>query len=336
MNKYINYINDNLTYKPLIEIKKNYKNLNIFSLRQIDGLKIISKNQLRIKIDNKIFYIFYTDLIDSGKNWNNNKRVIISKTKSIQRENDINFQPLFFYYAGNKFCYVKFHSDKDFIWNETIKNRSIWVNFIDIFACLKYSLNIKTDRYLISQNLKEIMFEFDNFDYLSKKDYEKFKKEIDDFSNNNFVVPNNLFDLKSKNSIKDNKEIGKITENLINKLLNDKNEQKIFENKFDKIINKIRWNNHLKESYLPYDFLINDNIFLEVKGTNKEEFNFILTDSEWKFKEEQKNNYFLINVCWKNIKNNEYKLNLYNYNELNNCHVIEKTKYFFKNKNKEK
>lgn len=334
MNKYVNYINDELTFETLNNIKKDLKNLNIFSLKKIEALKINSDNLFKIKIENKIFNIFYTDLKDSGKDGNNNKRIIISKSKSIIEKDKEFVQPILFYYSKNKICYIKFHSNGDFIWNDKIKNRSIWVSFLDIYACLKYSLNIKTKKYLISQNLKDIMINNNKFKIISKNEYDYFKKEIEKFEKNKFKIPNNLFNLQSNNTKYNDENIGRLTEELIFKLFKTQN-TKLFEKKFNTKINSFYWNNQKEESYLPYDFLINDTIYLEVKGTIKNSFNFILSDNEWNFKNEKNKNYFLINIRWENVDNLMYSMKLYDFYELNKCKIIETIKYILKDERKE-
>lgn len=338
MNKYINYINNKLTFQKLEDVKKNIKDLKILSLSNIKSLQIISyshNNKLfKIKINNKFFDIFYLDLKDSGIKNENKKRILISKTNSILEKQKELIQPLCFYYSKNKICYIKFFSNNSFVWNDNDKNkknRSVWIDFINIYACLKYSLNIKTEKYLISQDLEKIMINNKEFRNLSKYEYENIKKEIEDFEKNKIQIPKNLFNLKSKNAKNDIEKIGYITEELIFKLFKEKN-TKIIEEKIKSKIKNFYWNNQKEESYLPYDFLINENIFLEVKGTIKNDFNFIMSENEWKFKNEKNENYFLINIRWENVENQKYSIKIYNYNELNKCKIIESKKYIVKDK----
>lgn len=334
-NKYINFFNDKLTFHLLSDECKKIKNINIFSLNEKEIMKIsLSKSLISFYINNKKYNVFYKNLIDSGILNNDKKRVIISKTNTAP-SNEF-FIPILFYYSGNKYCYILFRDKTKFIWNSSIKNRSIWVDFVDIYASLKYSLNIKTKNYLISYSIKNLLEKPELFVQLNKNEIEKYKKEIEEFKKVNDTIPDNLFKLKSnnKNKIKkinsiNKKDVGYEAEKYINNVLNVKSKDMISELEAveDKLKQKVRsivWNNEFEESFMPYDFKINDDIFLEVKGTEKDNESFEISETEWNFKENKKEKYYLINVYNMSRK---ALTKIYNFKELNNIEFRKKVRY---------
>ncbi len=339
-NKYINIFNDKLTFMSLGEECKRIKNLNLFSLQENEIEKISISNSLTSFYINDIKYnIFYENLIDSGSLDNDRKRVIISKTNSAPSSSI--FIPILYYYSGNKCCYVLLFDKSKFIWDYSIKNRSIWVDFSDIYACLKYSLNIKTKNYLISNNIKNLLQKPELFETLDKYQRSKIKKEIDDYKAKKIIIPNNPFEIKSNYKKKNdkrttnisNKNIGYKAEKYVNEILKRnllESELKKIEHKLRQKIENVIWNNEFEESFLPYDFKINSKIFLEVKGTEKKEENFVISNDEWNFKELKKNKYYLINVI--NI-NHKTSIKIYNFKELNNINFKKKIQYKYVSNN---
>lgn len=86
---------------------------------------------------------------------------------------------------------------------------------------------------------------------------------------------------------------------------------------------------------MPYDFLINDNIYVDVKGTWQNKPYFNITDNEIQFRTNLKNSkYFIFNIY--NINENmEFKFKVFNSNELSSMNFDIKSTYTYKEENNE-
>lgn len=319
-NKYLEYINKKFV---LEKANNNIKKINIFVM----FLSTVSLNSKIQNICDNVFKLTTFNFLDqkialflvrpSGIYGNQKKRIQIYKNQLYEKD----IIPIAIYCSGNSFCYIKF-GNNTFLNNSSKENRSIWINFSLIVVCLKSNLKIKyffkgrEESYYIyfSTNAKDLFFESDfieiNDNHLKSLD-SLIKDTFDHYECNvkNKIVEKdektNIFKIrkKAKNNIKhinDSKkeEIGRLAEEYFNSLLKN-NDISVLEKLGIGNIIKYEWSNENKESYKPYDFYVNDEIYIDVKGTPDPSIYFNLSENEREFSHsinEKGYKYFVVNI----------------------------------------
>lgn len=132
-----------------------------------------------------------------------------------------------------------------------------------------------------------------------------------------------LYDVKHQIiNYKENMLTGEYCEQFFNKSIKNKN----FTNNMNDLIphnidwTKTKWMNENEEMCKPYDFILFTNkgkeIFLDVKGTKQKKYSFIVSDNEYNYMNENKNDYFIINFKDVDLKKekNELKYKIFDSN----------------------
>ena len=140
---------------------------------------------------------------------------------------------------------------------------------------------------------------------LNSSRFKKLQDQINIYKSNNYMIKSHkVLDI---NYIKAEQLIYEM-------LLNDEEFRSIFKNKVnEKNITNVDWKNQDKESYLPYDILVNDNVYIDVKATWKfKNETFYVSENELNFRKNLLNNglkYLIILVS--NLKEtNQFKIEI--------------------------
>lgn len=333
-NKYLEYKNNKLIE---LDAKNNVKKNNIV-LNFIHHYFTNALYEAKLKVwklfrDDMWYNIHFIEAKSSGIPKNNNKRVQISSSSKLLLNNKI----IIYYDAGNEFCFIS--SDTNNIYkHDCIKQKSIWLDFNCIYECLKNGKNIYKEissrkhkfTLFFSKNLLDVL----NID---KNNFSSNANKINCSDSIGFLKPfkikKNININVNKDKLIDDRYIGQIAEQIFNYFLTYNND-KISE-LLDLKIYKHKWLNEKEESYMPYDFLINDNIYVDVKGTWQNKPYFNITDNEIQFRTNLKNSkYFIFNIY--NINENmEFKFKVFNSNELSSMNFDIKSTYTYKEENNE-
>ncbi len=111
-----------------------------------------------------------------------------------------------------------------------------------------------------------------------------------------------VIDAYNQTRLSPNKEIGRLAELKFYEFIQSNNIDDIDfikENLNIRNIESIEWINELKEKFRPFDFVINENIFIDVKGTYGDEPYFEISDNEYNFRKEtinKGNRYFIVSL----------------------------------------
>lgn len=314
-----------------------------------------------INKETKKLTLIYSDFIkSSGVVGNFSKRLHVIHN-AYENLNDI--KPIGVYNSVDKFLYIYF-SDHNILFNKTGHNKSVWVDFSAICYALetgrdiKYksinkTLNINYNIYLTPDLKKIIELDDSKFTFLTNEQAEHESSKIKDFYTKNVINNTKVSSDDLDNSLNEfdsdidlslfNKQENKLTssmekvdlyreaEELFYELL--LSDQSFLEEKLNiQSINNYKWMNKEKESYLPYDFTINENVYIDVKCTEESRPTFYLSDTEYKFMnscENQNNKYFVANLICASSSKKEWVF--FNSNEINDMQCIEKIeRKFFK------
>ena len=324
MNKYLEYYNDNFVLSNEINNLKSREinALNLFSKN--DNLKHdLEKDAYSVFLDNKWYKFKLLKITNSGIKDNNEKRIQIGQ--KWKYEADILY--IGWYDSGNQFCFVYFDEPKIFDINVKTNN-SIWINYKNIF----YTLESKENNYVMasnktygeykqffSLNLCEILLNINSFKYknISSNKYDeifhsKLNTKFDPFDQTDLQSSIDKYAKKFENV---SKEIGRYSEAIFDYLINHK--KSYIESNIGNNINSYVWENELKESFKPYDFLINSNIYIDIKGTHDHEHKFYMSDKEKKFIEDLNDKeYFLVSII--GVKTNNMQIKFYNKHDVLN------------------
>lgn len=355
-NKYLEYNDSRLVFEESVHVEY-VKLLSQIHDNLTEKTQIISLKNRILKLTWKnISSNFYIDSLKcSGIMGVSNKRLQIPPSKD-----SIKALPIGIYYNEKNSCYVLF-DNLDLSTNNNSSNRSIWVDFNHILFCLKTGLNLKYKCKDNNENKIYSVYLSNNINLLLNRNFEDFremninekteiKNTILEFKNmkqletssddeiNNFIFKKEEVEIPKEKLIEIHMhqvdaEIGKLGEQLFNSLL-IKDDALVLENLKIKKIDSFIWNNEHKESYLPYDFIINENIFIDIKATSGKTDYFVLTDNEYAFKQEKDRSqdyYFVINVT-NVLDQNNLKWNFYDSFQIDEINCVKKTERIYGNK----
>lgn len=362
-NKYINFFNNHFifTEQKSLDNKELYLTLPTWKFSKY----IYPMNSvIKITVNDKVFNVAYFEIRSSGILDSNNKRIqvqqkLFSKENLAEKNLIDNLITIGVYNAGNKYCYVRFGIKP--VINDNNSSKSVWVNFNQLVYCIRNEEKIKykvTDKMLgvdysiyLSNNFEDLLqinetdFKEAKASEISKIDFEinKFKlnekENLEDKDDLDFSVLTNSNNIDSSNALKyhnENYVVGRKAEEYFSNLLVTKPEYIKKELNVNNIYS-IDWVNKLKESYKPYDFCINDHIFIDVKGTYGNVPHFEVSNNEMDFRKHQKqegNKYFIVNVVDVLKKfNQEPKLIFYDDNKIEDLLFKEKIKFVYDGEN---
>lgn len=371
MNKYINFFNDEFVYNEQKSLDNTDLYLTLPTWKFTKYIYPMN-SVIRITEVDKVYNVAYFEIRSSGIPDNNNKRIQIQQ-KLFSRENLMennlinNLMTIGVYYAGNKCCYVRFGIKP--IINDNDSSKSVWVNFNQIVYCIRNEEKIKyktTDKVLGTDYLIYLSCNFEDLLQINESNFKEVKtSEINriDLEINKFKLNFLIKDLKKTYAMNENFEdtddldcsvfssstddfnsnshyiyhnenaaIGRKAEEHFNHLLINNPEYVKKELKVNKIYS-VDWVNKSSESYKPYDFCINDHIFIDVKGTYEEVPYFEISNNEMNFRKRQKeegNKYFIVNVTnvFKKF-NHEPKLIFYDDDKIEDLQFKEKIKFVY-------
>lgn len=321
-NKYLEYVNGKFTIQEVT----NYHKKNSLFIQFLSNITIgpkispLANNTFKLIIYNGLEKIISLFLVRPSGIQNNQKKRIQILTNQFYRDD---IEPISIYPSGDKTCYIKF-GNNSFLNNKDKKTRSIWIDFSLIVMCLKSNINIKyffkgrDESYYIyfSTNPKDL---FNDVNYIEV--FNNHLRELNNLINKTFgrdvdnslsinekklkTKETNIFKWKSnlsksiKHKYDDKKdEVGRKAEEFFNLKLKN-NDISILEKLGIGVIEEYVWVNENKESYRPYDFYINNEIYIDVKGTFDSKIYFNLSDNEKEFSNEiieKGYKYFVVNV----------------------------------------
>ncbi len=245
---------------------------------------------------------------------------------------DTNSSENYWLYFSTNFNDLLFCKENEFIELTDFEKKKI-IREIDKFEALKRLHSIFNDD-LNNNEEKRSEIKNENFEKITQISDHEISKENDIDNDIEFLSFEeiNKENGNFKNSHNENKDIGKKAENIFySKIKNDPDF--VAKNLRIEKINSVEWVNEFKESYKPYDFCINDHIFIDVKGTYDEKSYFEMSPNENAFRKDQKENgneYFIVNIT--NIINDyeQQKFIFFSNEEIDNLDLKEKIKFVYK------
>ncbi len=303
-HKYLEIFNDKILSVEVIK-EKNHIGVLIDRLKlEHRALVFLDEEHESHKsfVRRKLFNISYNNinynialfrLVPSGdvKKQKNDKRIQVYP-KQIYNTNTI---ILGVYDTGNKLYYFTFKNLKAI--SPPKKSASVWIKLNAFLASqnignISYKGNFRDGEQVYISNKIEDILDIDerNFKLLNKNemisdypivDAGKFKDVHNKVEN--YRVPDEL------------PAYGRICERYIDFLLT--NQSEIITDLLPFKFRKYKWINKDKESYAPYDFEINDGIYIDVKGTHSNSISFFISANEQKFRESLSiHNYYIFNL----------------------------------------
>lgn len=361
---YINYKNNNLmlTQPEKLDDIKLIKVLEKSLKSKYNIIPLPNKITKLVNKTTKKDILIYCDFArNSGINLNNSKRmhVVPNYLKDVSK-----IKPISIYYFDDTPLYIYF-SDHQVLINKSNKNnKSVWIDFSAISIAIKSKKNLKylaknvvlkRDYFIyLSFDIESLInFNDTNFEEISDLDFSNELSNINEFmrlnneNNKNISHHEHQIDksysnielklfLYEKNKLRstrlENKELYIIAEKLFEELIR-LNPISICDKINILSIKEYLWVNSNKESYLPYDFVINKNIFIDVKCTEENEPTFYMSNNEYEFMKkcpENDNLYYIANLV--NVtQENKRKWFFFGKDEIEKMNCIEKIeRKFFK------
>ena len=114
-------------------------------------------------------------------------------------------------------------------------------------------------------------------------------------------------ELDAKNHMNADAEVGYAAEQMFSKEIftDDDLKEEIYKKTNHRIENTV-WMNEFEEQYRPYDFLDQNKLFIEIKGS-KNEGSFFMSDREYGFGNANNMNYIIVKYSGFDVKANKYK-----------------------------
>ncbi|MDE5841599.1 MAG: DUF3883 domain-containing protein [Malacoplasma sp.] len=245
---------------------------------------------------------------------------------------DTNSNKDYWIYFSTNFNDLLFCEDSEFIELTEFEKKRI-IREIDKFKALEKLRSIFNDDLQNSEE-KHSKITNESIEEISEILDSEISKEIDLDNDIEFLSFDeiNTENTNLKNKHHENKEIGEKAENIFyQKIKNDPDF--IAKNLRIEKITSVEWVNKFKESYKPYDFCINNHIFIDVKGTYDEKSYFEMSPNENIFRKDQKesgNEYFIVNITNIISDYEQQKFIFYDNEKIDNLDFEEKTKFIYK------
>lgn len=217
--------------------------------------------------------------------------------------------------------------------NSLIKNIEM-SDKIESIDDLKNDFAINNQNEIEEQNFKE---EFPQIDKKMESDLLGMDTFLYNEKNNK---DNGVSDYLNPVRLSSNREIGRLAEEKFYEFIKSNiltNINFIKENLGIFSIESIEWANEKKEEFRPFDFVINNNIYIDVKGTKESSPYFEITDTEYNFRKEtveKGNRYFVVSLFKLSLSEQDNLIDIkqmefFDEKKLEEMQFIEKTKYIY-------
>ncbi|WP_412032664.1 protein NO VEIN domain-containing protein [Malacoplasma muris] len=208
--------------------------------------------------------------------------------------------------------------------NIEIENKKECINDLENNSILKEEIESRTEEQEFNKNYSMTNTELEELLGMDTSLY------IRDSENEKII------DSYNRTRLNANKEIGILAEKKFYELINT-DINFIKENLNIRSIESIEWINQIKEEFRPFDFVINKNIYIDVKGTCGERPYFEISNNEYDFRKEtidKGNRYFIVSLF--KLSLNESKepidkkyIQFFDEKKLEEIDFEQKTKYIY-------